>query len=185
MSQDSLLLCGHACNSQYDQIKKAGTNTVLGTVSVRVYPALNGTTSGDYSIVTVSGSHNLQGSVWNGWDSEGIRQIYGYNTYLYNNLDVISCGMTSDWKSGQIKDTNATSIYYISGGSITITGMIKVLPNGSGSETGDSGGPYFLEINNQLYFIGIHSGRIGAYQYFTPYSIIQNATGFYPYTYGN
>ena len=72
---------------------------------------------------------------------------------------------------------NNITVYYYEDNGIDyykVTNLVQAIVVSNPAQVGDSGGPFFLEIDNDLYFCGVFSGGNDTYCNFTPYGIIHN-----------
>ena len=159
----ALVTCGHG-NATVGSMVEIN-DEIIGTVTYVQYT--NGG-QGDFSIISLSNA-TLSHQIGNSDDgyvtiTNGTLLTPAAGTYINR------YGSITGFSTGIVNATNLT----VTHGDITIRGLTKATLDGSGSSSGDSGGPYLAAGA----FCGVHSGSLPTNTrivYFTPYSLIYNA----------
>ena len=144
-------------------------STQIGTVTQRYY---NSSYIGyDFTYTTVSSSYV----------SSSLAGGYGALTKSYSESQLISMGLVNGYFIGNANNTlsrHSTSIL------MTTTGTGVTYPYltlGTGTNSGDSGGPIYMESSTQTVFLGIVKGNSGGSGTGVPASTIKNTIGLYYY----
>lgn len=176
-----IITCGHGTNSTYNTLSKVSSSSSFGYVTARSYPAANGSSVGDYSVVRMYSGNYISPEVWKYNDYSTIKGVTGGYGIPAAGTTVTRYGVSTGIKTASVAANTMTVVYYDNNSNYyQVTNMLRALVlEGQCSAPGDSGAPYFVTIAGDLYLCGVHSGSNGVdYVYFTPYGIINYMASF-------
>lgn len=169
----AIVTCGHGGQSVGDTIKYASSSgNTIGTVNRHNY--YDGCT-GDFEIIKVadSSTFSISNSINNTYSITNTTSSAAVNTVLkyYSR-------QTSSYAYGTVNERGVT---VLADNEISVSGLSSIKVTNGSCVAGDSGAPFFQEINSGVSYCGVLHGHRSTngylYVYFTPYTYL-SAAGF-------